>query len=85
MGILLRLATKTIPLSFSLTGSFGACVFFCYCELKEQQENETDARFLGLQEGHKPHPCISPYTKLRERFDTVEDTVSSQIFPVEDV
>ena len=42
------------------------------------------AHFLGLQEGHKLHPCISPYTKLQGWFDTVEDTVSFQIFPIGD-
>lgn len=37
--------------------------------------NEPNAHFLGLQEGYKPHPCIYPYMKLRERFDIVGDNV----------
>ena len=84
MGILLRLATKTIPLSFSRTGSFGAC-FFLVTVSWDNRQNEKLAHFLGLQEGHKLHPCISPYMKLQGRFDTVKDTVSFQIFPVGDI
>jgi hypothetical protein len=59
MGILLRLATKTIPLSISRTRGFGA--FFCYCELKIRR-----MRYTHVFSGYKKVITSSLYISIYE-------------------